>query len=187
MATATHMTLKEFLALPETKPASEYDCGEVLRKPMPDPAHALLQIFLASLMLQATVRARLGRAATELRCTFGPRGRKRSFVPDIVYVSSERLPTGNIIELRALGVAPDLAVEILSRGQPNRRFDRKIVFYLAHGVRLVWTVDPRARTVTVLAPGAEPRTLRSGDTLDGGDVLPGFSVPVADIFAQLEV
>src|SRR5215212_3770336 len=116
MTTTRHLTLDEFLALPETKPASEYECGEVTRKPMPDPAHSLLQIFLASLILQAAVRLQRGRAATELRCTFGPRDGKRSYVPDIVYYSRERMPTGNILEQRFLPAAPDLAVEVLSRG-----------------------------------------------------------------------
>jgi len=104
-----------------------------------------------------------------------------------VYYSRERMPTGNILEQRFLPAAPDLAVEVLSRGQPNQRFNRKIDFYLEHGVQLVWIVNPRARTVTVLAPGREPRTLTEADTLDGADVLPGFSVAVAEIFAQLDV
>ena len=54
-------------------------------------------------------------------------------------------------------------------------------------MRLVWIIDPRARVVTVLAPGEEPRLLTAGGTLDGGVVLPGFSIAVDEIFAQLEV
>ncbi len=187
MATTTRMTLEEFLALPETKPAREYDCGEVIRKPMPDTAHSLLQLFLGALLLQAAARSTGGRVGTEWRCVFGVRGRKGSFVPDILYVSAERIPPGNVLQQQFLPTAPDLVVEVLSRGQPNERFNRKIAFYLANGVRLVWTVDPRRRTVKVLAPGQEPRTLTEGDTLDGGDVLPDFTIAVAEIFAQLEV
>lgn len=187
MATATRLSLKEFLALPETEPASEYDCGEVIQKPMPDQAHALLQLFLGSLILQFLGRSSIGRVGTEWRCVFGPRGQRQSFVPDLVFVSQARMPKGSALRYRYLGTAPDLAVEILSRGQPDERFDKKIAFYLAHGVRLVWIIDPRSRLVTVLAPGQEPRTLGNGDTLDGGDVLPGFEVAVAEIFAQLDV
>ncbi|MGD9890952.1 MAG: Uma2 family endonuclease [Dehalococcoidia bacterium] len=186
MATTTRLTLREFLRLPETKPAIEYDCGEVIQKPMPDAAHSVLQIFLGALMLQAVAGLHVGRVATELRCVFGPRGEQRSYVPDIVFVSRERLPAGKLVALRFLHGAPDVAVEILSRGQPNRRFNRKIEFYLAHGVRLVWIINPRTQTISVLAPGREPLTLAVGDTLDGGAVLPGFSVAIADIFAQLE-
>jgi Uma2 family endonuclease len=146
-----------------------------------------LQLFLGALILQAATRSRLGRAATELRCVFGPRDAQRSCVPDILYVSRERMPAGNPLDYQFLPAAPDLAVVILSRGQPNQRFNRKIAFYLEQGVRLIWIVDPRTRTVTVLAPDREPRTLTAGDTLDGGEVLPGFSVPIAENFAQLDV
>ncbi|MDF3042388.1 MAG: hypothetical protein K0Q71_5094, partial [Thermomicrobiales bacterium] len=51
------------------------------------------------------------------------------------------------------------------------------------GVRLIWLVDPDALTVTVIAAGQATNVLHVGDILDGGDVLPGFSVPVAEIFA----
>jgi len=186
MTTTRRMTLEEFLTLPETEPASEYFCGEVIQKPMPDNAHALIQWFLVELLAPFLRRTRLGRGGTEWRCVFGPRGGKQGFVPDLVFVSQARLPKGNALRHRYLRTAPDLAIEILSRGQPDERFDRKIAFYLAHGARLVWIIDPRARTVTVLAPAREPRTLTQADTLDGGDVLPGFSVAVAEIFAQLD-
>lgn len=185
MATATRMTLETFLELPETKPYREYDCGEMYRKPMPDVPHGLLQLFLGSLMLQAA-RFAGGIVATELRCVFGPRDGMRSYVPDILYATRDRVPAGNLADQQYLPTAPDLAVEVLSRGQPNQRFNRKIDFYLANGVRLVWIIDPRRRTVTVLAPEQGPRVLTDADTLDGGDVLPGFSIPVAEIFAQLD-
>ena len=75
----------------------------------------------------------------------------------------------------------------MSPGQSATRFADKIVFYLLYGVRLVWAIDPESRSITVFAPGREARTLSTGDTLDGEDVLPGFTVPVDDIFAQLQV
>jgi Uma2 family endonuclease len=59
----------------------------------------------------------------------------------------------------------------------------KVAMYLQAGVRLVWLIDPDSTTITVFRPDAAPRTMGSGDTLDGGDVLPGFGVPVAEIFA----
>lgn len=67
------------------------------------------------------------------------------------------------------------------------RFMDKVQFYLLNGVRLVWVIDPMASEVLVLAPGQEPITLWAGEVLDGGSVLPGFSVPVADIFDQVKV
>jgi Uma2 family endonuclease len=187
MATTTRWSLEEFLAMPETEPASEYVCGEVIQKPMPDNAHAAIQWFLVEMLAPFLRRTRLGVGRTEWRCIFGPPGRKRAYIPDLVYVANTNMPKGSALRHRFLRTAPDLAVEILSRDQSMGRFTEKIQFYLMHGVRLVWIIDPRKRTITVLAPGQEPRTLTVGDTLDGGDVLPGFSVAVDDIFAQLQV
>ena len=82
---------------------------------------------------------------------------------------------------------PDLAIEVLSPSQSMAHFTDKIHFYLLNGVRLVWVIDPIAAEVVVLTPDREAVTLTAGDTLDGGEVLPGFSVKVADIFAQTEI
>ncbi len=79
--------------------------------------------------------------------------------------------------------APDLAVEVLSPDDRPGYVRKKIAEWLAAGTRAVWIVDPRARTVTVHEPGAEPRVLREADTLGGGEVLPGFEVAVREIFA----
>lgn len=180
MTTTERMTLKEFLALPETEPASEFACGEVFQKPMPTQKHSLMQTFLAMLITQFVLPTGLGRALTEWRCIFGPPGEERTFVPDITYVARERLTEEDYL----LG-PPDIAIEILSPGQHAGRFADKILFYIAHGVKLVWVLDPIERTVRVHAPGAETRLLTADDTLDGGAVLPGFTIKLADLFAYL--
>lgn len=183
MATVTRLSLREFLAAPETKPASEFACGEVLQKPMPTRTHSFLQTYLAAMLFQFLARTSFGRVATEWRCIFGPARRERAYVPDLLVVSTERLPGGDEPYLRT---APDLAVEILSPGQPVRAFVAKIQFYLLHGVRLIWVIDPASEVVLVLRPGEDDLTLTIGDRLEGGDVLPGFSVAVRDLFAQLQ-
>jgi Uma2 family endonuclease len=176
------LTLDQFLGLAETKPASEYACGEVLQKPMPDVPHAAIQFFLGAVLYPFLAQTGLGRGFTELRCVFGPPGRERTYVPDLVFVSRQHLP----ITQRHLHRAPDLAVEILSPDQHWAQFLDKIQFYLLHGVRLVWVIDPATSTVTVQVPGEDARILRPGDHLDGGDVLPGFSLPIAEMFAQMD-
>ena len=176
MTATARPTLEEFLARPETKPASEYACGEVIRKPMPTTAHGRLQAFLGVLLFQFLSAHPLGIAGTEWRCIFGPPGRERTYVPDLMYASFGRYPRGDVSEQPYLLAAPDLAIEILSPGQPAGPFTSKLLFYLRHGVRMVWVVDPEDESI-----------LRAGDTLDGGDVLPGFTVPVADVFAQMQV
>ena len=183
MATGHGLTLEQFLQMEETKPASEYACGEVLQKPMPDIPHSAIQAFLILVLYPYLKEARLGRIFPELRCIFGPPGRERAYVPDLVYVARERLPSTT----RHLYAAPDLAIEILSPDQHMPALLDKVQFYLLYGVRLVWLVDPATRTVVVEAPNEEARILRPGDTLDGGGMLPGFSVPVADIFAEMQL
>jgi len=186
VTTIQRLSLEEFLALPETEPASEYACGEVFQKAMPTNAHGALQFYIALLIFQFLAHARLGRMRTEWRCIFGPPGRERPYIPDVVYVSFERMPPVDATEQPYLRVAPDLAVEILSPDESARRFASKLRFYLLHGVRLVWVVDPLAQTITAYTPGqADERVLSVGDVLDGGDVLPGFSAHIAEIMAQL--
>jgi len=84
-----------------------------------------------------------------------------------------------------LEVVPDLVVEVLSESNTPREMEIKLGEYAAAGVKLVWYVDPGAKTVTVYPKGRErgKKVLGVGDTLDGGKVLPGFTLPVADIFA----
>jgi Uma2 family endonuclease len=182
MATTSGLTLEQFLSREETKPASEYACGAVFQKPMPDGPHAAIQLFLGVMLYPFLARTGLGRAFTELRCVFGPPGRQRAYVPDFVYVAQSKLPIP-----RHLQAAPDLAVEILSPDQHMPALLDKIQFYLLYGVQMVWVIDPATASVAVEIPGEEARILRSGETLDGGEVLPGFSVAVADIFAQMPI
>ena len=101
--------------------------------------------------------------------------------PDVAFISAERLPL-DVRVRRYSEVVPDLVVEIVS---PNDRavpvFD-KAQMWLRHGVRLVWITDPEARTITALSQSGPARTFTEADTLDGGDVLPGFTCAVQDIF-----
>ena len=80
-------------------------------------------------------------------------------------------------------MAPDLAVEVLSPSDRMADALAKVAMYLQAGTPLVWLVNPATRTVVVFRSEMDPVTLGESDTLDGGDVLPGFSVPVAEIFA----
>lgn len=89
MATKTELTLEEFLKRPETKPASEYECGEVFRKPILTGAHAVIQSLL---FLQFLRRQPLGQVGSGWRCVFGPPRARRSYVPDLVFIRAERLP-----------------------------------------------------------------------------------------------
>ncbi len=185
MAISAKLTLDQFLALPETEPASEYACDEVIQKPMPTRVHGIIQGLIAMFVAQFLLKNPMGEAGPEIRCIFGPPGQERTYVPDFVFIAAEQLPDDEASRNGPFSGAPDFAVEILSPDDRPRRVLDKILFYLRHGVRLVWLVDPEDRTVTVYAPGNDSgQPLTGGDVLDGGDVLPGFHVAVEDIFPK---
>lgn len=101
--------------------------------------------------------------------------------PDVSFVRRERLTPDLTVE-GYLPLAPDLAVEIISPSERAGEIQRKVQKYLAAGVPLLVLVYRRRREIIAYRYG-EPTTLRLGDVLDGGDVLPGFTVAVADVFA----
>lgn len=105
-------------------------------------------------------------------------------MPDVAFASWDRLPGRTIPTQPIPDLAPDLAVEVLSRGNTPGEMERKRRDYFAAGVRLVWEVDPRTRTVHVYTAADAVTTLTERDTLDGGDVLPGFTLPVKQLFAR---
>ncbi len=106
--------------------------------------------------------------------------------PDVAFVSWARLPEQRIPDAPIPGLVPDLAVEVLSESNTIREMERKLREYFGQGVRLVWMVDPVSRSVTVFTSVADSITLNEPDTLDGGDVLPGFSLAIRQIFAVLD-
>ncbi len=101
--------------------------------------------------------------------------------PDIAYISAERLPLDDQSD-GYLEVAPEIVVEIVSPSDRNQEVNDKTLMWLAHGVLMVVEVYPAERAVMVHRPGAAAVTLAGDDVLDGGDVLPGFSLPLRDIF-----
>ncbi len=99
--------------------------------------------------------------------------------PDAAFVRRERVPE------RQRGfyvVAPDLTVKVMVPNDSYHYVHGKVMEYLDAGVRLVWIVDPDRQRIAVYRADRSGQILTSEDTLDGADVLPGFSVPVARIF-----
>jgi Uma2 family endonuclease len=108
-------------------------------------------------------------------------GRRRTLLcPDVAYVCHER--DTPVADDEFFPYAPDIAIEVLSPDNTGPRVRRKARAYLADGARLVWAIDTRRRRVTVYRPLAEPQILTGEALLSGEEVLPGFSVPVSDLF-----
>jgi len=107
-------------------------------------------------------------------------------IPDVAFTSWERMPNRRRPPEPIPSLAPDLAVEVLSVSNTVAEMRLKRQDYFSAGVRLVWEVDPRKRTVTVYAASQEPVILTEADTLEGGTVLPGFALPLRELFAELD-
>jgi Uma2 family endonuclease len=107
-------------------------------------------------------------------------------MPDVIYVSNERLDASSAQGRAVPQLAPDLAVEVLSEGNTVAEMSRKRREYFEAGVRLVWIVDPQLRIVDVYTSIHEFNTLREDQTLDGGDVLPGFTLELRPLFVELD-
>lgn len=106
-------------------------------------------------------------------------------IPDISFTSWERLPSREYPREPIPNLTPDLAVEVLSEGNTKGEMARKLKDYFFAGVRLVWYVDPEKHTVEVYTAPDRCTRLGINDTLDGGDVLPGFRLPLRRLFARV--
>ena len=103
--------------------------------------------------------------------------------PDVAYVAAARLPLDADIS-GYCPVVPDLVVEIVSPTDDEREVANKAAMWLHYGARMALVINPASRTIQVRRPGAPTAILTIHDTLDGGDVLPGFTCPVRDILER---
>jgi len=102
-------------------------------------------------------------------------------IPDLSFIAWDKLPGRESPQEPIPDLAPDLAVEVLSEGNTKAEMARKVREYFAAGVRLVWLIDPRKRTARVFSALEKSALVRADQALDGGDVLPGFVLPLSDL------
>lgn len=107
-------------------------------------------------------------------------------LPDVCFISRDRLPGGRFPKQAILDIVPNLAVEVLSRSNTSREMRRKLRDYFKAGVEVVWFVNAKSRTVEVFSGPAESVVLKESQTLGGGEVLPGFKVKLRELFADLD-
>jgi Uma2 family endonuclease len=177
------LTLERFLRLPEAKPALEFIDGKVVQKVSPKRSHGTIQLSLGSTILSYAQARKLGRAYSEIRCIFGG----MALVPDLVFIRKGRIPKDARGKLEEdVFLAPDLMIEVISPGQTVKSMLVRLNRSVAAGVRLGWLIQPRRARVFVVGPGTPTVILEPGSILDGGDVLPGFTLPLAELFAWLD-
>jgi Uma2 family endonuclease len=155
--------------------------GELVEMSPPGMLHGRLAIRLASAMNQLAESRKLGQVFVEAgyyleRHPDTVRG------PDISFLSAARIEREGLPEEGFFSGAPDLAVEIVSPGDLDAEVQGKVKDYLDHGCQLVWVIRPRQQAVTAHHPDGTARILGLDDTLEGEAVLPGFSLPLRDLF-----
>ena len=176
------MSLHE-IVLPETKPETEWILGRAVQKVSPFRNHARLQLTLgAALLAWAEGRGEVG---SEWRFRVAPPGEvRRPLVPDLAYVSNERLAGLTGGDLQSPPCAPDVAIEVLSPDDVPRNVAHKIGVYLASGSELLVLVDPRDRSIQ-LHDRKGMRLLHGDDALEHA-ALPGFSMALPTLFRAID-
>lgn len=177
------LTLQEFLARPETKPASEYIHGKIIQKPMPKGRHSRLQGKLCAAINQVSEDTKIAYAFPELRCSFGV----RSIVPDIAVFLWEHIPftsDGNVPD--NFNIPPDWTIEILSPEQHPNKVLGNILYCLENGSRLGWFIDPNDSSILFLLPQQQPVLCHGEQILP---VLPDLelTLTVNEVFSWLKM
>jgi Uma2 family endonuclease len=179
MATTAATTLEQLARMPEDGLRHEIDAGELLVMTRPNSRHGAAQINVGSILRDFVRRNKLGRVFSESGFILG-RNPEILRGPDVAFVRSERL--AEIPEDGWGELGPDLVIEIVSPSDTARQMDRKVRQYLAAGTRAVWLVYPDTKSVHVFEPGVVVRIVDFNGVVSSPIALPGFELPVQDIF-----
>ena len=175
----TVIEFEKFLALPENcDHYFELIHGEVVEK-VPTEEHGLIAGNIYGFLWQYTRQSGLGRAVIEVRVRV-PEDEYNSRQPDLAFFADTTRP---IVKRGPVPLMPDLVIEVKSPDDTYTSMRERAQYYLVHGAKLVWLIYPEKRLVEVYRQGADSDILTGDDTLQGDDVLPGFVLPVHEIFA----
>jgi Uma2 family endonuclease len=127
----------------------------------------------------------------DLGVVFGADGMIRTFpdqvrIPDVSFISWDRYPGDEVPDEGISSFLPNLAVEVLSPGNTKAEIDRKLRDYFLAGVELVWVIDPKTQSAKAYTSPEDLRRIGKGGSLEGGAVLPGFSLSLKDLFSRLQ-
>ena len=173
------LTAREFAALPNDGLRLELVRGEIVAMPPAFGDHGIAAGRLGGLVGQYIISHDLGSVLAATGFELAPDTVR---APDVAFIQASRV-TPDAIGRDWGRVMPDLVVEVVSSGDRPGEIGNKVRMWLDAGVRLAWVVYPTRRTIVVHRPGADTIPLGVADQLDGMDVVPGFTAPVAAIFA----
>ncbi|OKH24693.1 Uma2 family endonuclease [Chroogloeocystis siderophila] len=178
--TANQLSLQEFLDLPDSNDHYELVEGQLRPKMSPKYKHSTLQLRLSIALNQWCEQQKYGRVRPEWGVILQRQQKDWVPVPDLIYVSYERLPQA-WNEDEPCPVVPELVIEIISPGQTFGEMTEKATDYLLAGVDQVWVVDTKAQSVTIFERDSLPQTIRSNGSISNS-LLPGFVLNVSDLF-----
>lgn len=175
-------TEADLMALPDNGFDYELVDGELVMSPKNNRLHGRVCVRLSAALLAFVESKQLGEVCDS--STGFWMANRNCRAPDISFISKKRLQSA-----RRKGSpqtffqgAPDLAVEVKSPNNTRREMDERLKDFFESGTRLAWVIDPETQTVEVCTSPIERKLIGSGGLLEGGDVLPGFSYPIADLF-----
>ncbi|MBI3980073.1 MAG: Uma2 family endonuclease [Chloroflexi bacterium] len=181
MMHARLVTAEELARMPEEDAHVELVKGVVVRMTPAGHAHGRFAARFASLLDSFVRERRLGYVYAAETGFMLSRNPDTVRAPDAAFVTGERAAAQPREEGFFEG-APDLAVEVVSPSDSYLDVEAKVQEYLDAGARLVWVLNPRTKTLMAYRPDGSVRRYTIDDTLDGENVLPGFAVPLKDIF-----
>ena len=173
-------TAEEFAAMQRDGWRAELIEGEVVAMPAAFTDHGETAANISYLVGQFVRPKRIGKIYGAETGFLVARNPDTVRAPDFAYIHTRRLPPPGIPFWGR--VMPDIVAEVVSSGDRIKEIDRKVKMWLAAGVPLIWVAWPQVRMLQVYEPPAPVQELDDTATLTGGAVLPGFSVPVAEIF-----
>jgi len=155
--------------------------GILVRKPM-GVEESRIAMFIGAMILQYSQKRKLGIVLGE--AAFLEIMPRQVRAADVAFISKKRLPGGKLPKKRIPLLTPDLSIEVLSDSNTSKEMARKRRECFSQGTQLFWQVDPKTKTVEVFTSPTESKVFRVGQTLEGGEVLPGFKLKVSDIFEE---
>ena len=178
-------TDEEFIALPDDGHHYEIINGELIDMGNSGALHGYVCTLAVAALASYILPKKLGVLLDSSTAFKMKNGNKRS--PDIAFFAKERLQGMAVLPSGYLEGAPDLAVEVLSPGNTVEEIDDKLTEYFENGSRLIWVINPTQHYVLVYRSAQEPdRLLKGKDSLDGEELIPGFTLAIADLFQKLD-
>jgi Uma2 family endonuclease len=180
---AVGLSVDEFMAYDTPDGKAELVRGELRMTPSPGGRHGIVIGLLIARLVVYVEGRKLGRIFSNAGFELLELPRTLR-APDVAYVRANRLPAGGIAD-GPMRLAPDLVVEVISPSETDARLGEKLDDYRTAGVRLIWLIDPIARTVTVIERDLPTEELGEDDALSGAQVIPGFRCEIHELFDGL--